>query len=59
MKQVIIPQSDLDKIEECRKAIREILDGRIDGYTDYKWMFEVTSILWKIANRNYPEYKEK
>ena len=54
-KYVIIPQHQLDKLEEIRKAIWEIFADLPNTDPHLHNMLKVTPKLWAIANRKYPE----
>jgi hypothetical protein len=57
-KKVIIPQADLDLLEECRVEIWKVFQAyaEILPPESVVHLSNVTSKIWKIANRKYPKY---
>jgi len=52
-KHVIIPQSDIDSLENARKDLHDLLSG-----TCYSpLVFKITSVMYKITHRRYKEIK--
>jgi hypothetical protein len=59
MSKVIVPQSDLDRLEQARKDLWNILDlAPLTGFHISSILFSVTSVMWLVANKKYPIYNE-
>lgn len=57
MIKVVVPQEDLDKIEEARVALYKLLD-ELDISDSIYALIQITKItqpMWDIANRKYPK----
>ena len=55
VKYVKVPQRDLDMLEQARKDLWELFPGQRDPMT--LKIMEVSEVMWRIANRKYPEVK--
>lgn len=55
-KHVIVPQEELDKLEQARIELYEILDSYKDEFMTLRFS-NVTGTMWAIANRKWPEVK--
>ena len=53
-KSVIIPQADLDKLEEIRKTLWGKYGTERTGISSLVELQKITEGLWLIANRKYP-----
>lgn len=59
-KMVMVPQTDLDKVEESRIALYAWLEEKYDndpGLVQIMRLTSITSPLWKVANTKYEEVK--
>ena len=52
MKHVIVPQSDIDKLEQIRKSLWRLAE---DGLINEHIILPITSVLYGIAHRKYPK----
>lgn len=59
MKQVIVSQQELNAVEEARVAIYEFIESNFGELSTSQLiqLTNCTSVLWKVANKVYPEYK--
>ena len=59
-KQVIIKQSDLDKLEESRCALFDFLEekGLTKDTADLVQITNITQHMWNLANKKHPVYVE-
>lgn len=48
---VIVPQADINRIDEIRQELHELFQQRGISAHEYS---HLTSELWRIANRQYP-----
>jgi hypothetical protein len=55
-KYVIVPQEDLDKLEEARLILWELID-KTNAYTKSKFS-SVSQPMWYLAHRKYEEYEK-
>ena len=57
-KQVIINQSDLDKLEESRCALFDFLEekGLTEDVMDLVKITNITQHIWNLANKKHPVY---
>ena len=57
---VIINQSDLDKLEECRVKLYDFLEskGLTKDTADLVQITNITQHIWKLANKKHPVYVE-
>ncbi len=57
-KQVIINQSDLDKLEEARCALFDFLEekGLTKDVMDLVKITNITQHIWNLANKKHPTY---
>lgn len=52
-KYVIVPQSDIDKLEKARIELHQMLDGGdVDTLTR---LINITEPMWYLTHRRYPE----
>jgi len=60
-KHVIVPQEELDKLEQARKDLYQLLqDWGVEEYKDTLFISQltnITSVCWRLANRKWPEVK--
>ena len=59
MKQVIVSQRELNMVEEARVSIYEFIESNFGELSTSQLVHltNCTSVLWKVANKVYPEYK--
>ncbi len=57
---VIINQSDLDKLEECRVKLYDFLEskGLTKDTADLVQITNITQHIWNLANKKHPVYVE-
>ena len=57
---VIINQSDLDKLEECRVKLYDFLEekGLTKDTADLVQITNITQHMWNLANKKHPVYVE-
>ena len=57
---VIINQSDLDKLEECRVKLYYFLEekGLTKDTADLVQITNITQHMWNLANKKHPVYVE-
>jgi hypothetical protein len=58
MKLVIVPQADLDKLKEARTLLYALLKDTQYEY-EYELPYNISSVLWEITHKRYPELEEK
>lgn len=49
---VLVPQSDIDKLEQARKDLHDFMGS--SGPGSYARIAHITEPMWKIAHRKYP-----
>lgn len=54
---VIVPRSELVKLEEARKLLYKILEAQCEDLAFVIALSKVTDPMWHLANRNWPEAK--
>jgi nitrogen fixation protein len=53
--QYIIPQTDLDSLEEARLALWQLVDNlHITGGE----IIDITGAMWRLTHRKYPRYAQ-
>jgi hypothetical protein len=52
---VIIPRSELDKLEAARVALWEFVDKHY-GVWEISSIQRTTSVIWELVHRNWPAY---
>ena len=52
-KHVMVPQSDLDKLEEARVELWRLFESR-EVLTIYNTRL-ITDTMWRLAHKKYPE----
>ena len=59
-KQVIISQSDLEKLEDCRLKLYDFLEskGLTKDTADVVKITNITQHIWNLANKKHPVYVE-
>ena len=57
MTNVVVPKEKLKELEEARIRLHEILEetGLHNDAEAFVAFMEVTGVMWKIANRAWPE----
>ena len=57
---VIINQSDLDKLEECRVKLYDFLEekGLTKDTADVVQITNITQHIWNLVNKKHPVYVE-
>ena len=53
---VIVPQSDIDKIEESRKLLYSLVD---DNILSVEHLINITDKMWEITHKKYEKYKKE
>ena len=53
-KMVLVPQAELDKLEECRVALCNLLEE--EDVLRWKYL-SPTSFIYRLANRKWTEFK--
>lgn len=54
-KKVVIPQSDLDTIEQARLDLYKMFEEECKDISFLVQLQQVTDKLYQVANRRYPE----
>ena len=54
---MIVPKADLDKVEESRKQLYELLKDHCENTGFLMELTSITEPLWKVANKRYPQAK--
>jgi len=52
MKYVVVPQSDLDRLEEARSRLWKFVKN---GFIDETFVLPITSTMWHLTHRKYPK----
>lgn len=53
---VIVPKVDITSIEQCRLDLHKLFDVDSLSPCQRHELLRITSHMWKVANRNWPEY---
>jgi len=55
-KLVLVPQSDIDKIEESRKLLYDLID---DNILDVEHLMNITNVMWELTHKKYEKYEKE
>ncbi len=53
LKRLVIPQADIDKVEEARKALHVLLKDKLSNGVYAELCFEVTAPIYKLTHKKY------
>ena len=61
MTDVVVPKEKLKELDDARLRLHEILEktGLRNDAEAFAAFMEVTGVMWKIANRVWPEVKDE
>jgi len=57
MTHVVVPKADLEKVEESRKGLYELLHEQCKDTNFLIKLNQLTAPLWSVANTNHPVSK--
>lgn len=55
MKYKMVPVDEIEKLEQARKNLFNLLNEKLNSYEFMVLHDEVTDIMWKIGNTKYQE----